>query len=359
MNSARHLGAITHAASLALLVLSAFMVACESAPEQPGGPMGMMGGRGAVPVVTITATAENFADRFTALGNAEANEAVDIIARVSSVVTGIHFTEGQQVDKGDLLIKLDDREIAAQHAVAKAQFEKASTQYERSNALGKTQVISAAELDQLAADVRRAEADMRAARVRLDHCSIRAPIAGVVGLRKVSPGDLVDSNIVITTLDDTRIIKLEFAIPETFLATLDKGMEVDASTSVYPNKQFTGEVVSVDSRVDPVTRSIIVVAAIENSDGLLKPGMFMTVALQRSRGEVVLIPEQALAPRGGRQYVYVVKDNSVEEREVVIGAREPGRVEIASGLAVGEQVVIEGVQKIRPGAQVKVTRSDG
>jgi membrane fusion protein (multidrug efflux system) len=337
----------------ALLILAALIVnACGTAPEEQGGGMGGMGARGPVSVVVATVVAERYVDRFTALGNAQANEGVDIIARIASVIEKIYFTEGQQVAKNALLVKLDDREIAAQFGVAKAQLDKVSSQYRRSKALEATRVVSAAELEELAADVRRAEADVRAAQVRLDHCSIRAPIDGVVGLRQVSPGDLVNTDTVITTLDDTHIIKLNFSMPENFLASINVGMQVDAATDVYPARKFTGEVVSIDSRIDPVTRSITVVAAIPNPDRLLKPGMFMTVGLQRSRDDVLLIPEAALTPRSGRQYVYLVVDGVAVEREVTLGIRAPGRVEIAAGLKAGDQVVVEGVQKIRDGSNV-------
>jgi membrane fusion protein (multidrug efflux system) len=340
-----------------LVLAGGLLVACESAPEEGAGPMGMMGGGGSVAVVVTPVVAETFVDSFTALGNAEANEAVDIVARVSSAITGIHFVEGQRVERGTLLVELDDREIAADFAVAKAAFDKVSGQYERSKSQGKTQVVSAGELEDLAADVRRAKADMQSAQARLDYCSIRAPIAGFVGLRNVSPGDLVGMDTVITTLDDTDLIKLNFSMPEIFLANIKTGMQVAAATSVYPNKTFSGEVISLDTRIDPVTRSITVIAVINNPDGILLPGMFMTVDLQRSRAGVLLIPEEALAPRSGRQFVFVVVDGVAEEREIKLGIRAPGRAEVAAGLQVGEQVVIEGIQKIRPGSQVTVQQA--
>jgi len=343
-----------------LALAGSLLVACDSGSDDAGGPpMGMMGGRGPVPVTAVVAQAVRFTDSFTALGDARANESVEIIARISSVVTGIHFTEGQQVAKGDLLVSLDAAEITAQLAVARAQRDKLKSQYERSQSLAKTRVVSESELDQLAADVRGAEADVRAVQARLDQYSIRAPITGVLGLRHVSLGALVGTDTLITTLDDTSIIKVQFSMPEVFLASITQGMEVDASSEVYPEQRFPGVIVSLDSRIDPMTRSIAVVAEVQNPERLLRPGMFITVALQRSRDSVMLIPEQALAPRGGRQYIYVVNEGVVEEREITLGVRAPGRVEISDGLKAGEQVVIEGVQKIRPGAQVTVTQVSG
>ncbi len=314
--------------------------------------MGMMGGRGPVPVVSVPVGSETFTDSFSALGNIRANEAVDIRSRISSVVTAIHFEEGQLVKQGDLLVELDNREVKAELAVAQASYDKVKSQYERSKSLRATQVVSAAELDELAADVRKAEADVTVARTRLDHCSIRAPISGVVGLRHISLGSLVSTETMITTLDDLSKVRLDFGVPEMFLATIREGMTVSAVTGVYPDNEFIGSVVSIDSRVDAVTRSVTVVAELANEDGLLKPGMFMNVALQRSRDNVVMIPEEALAPRSGRQYVYVVEDGVATEKEVSLGVRTPGRVEITTGLVPGETVVIEGVQKLRSGSPV-------
>ncbi len=321
--------------------------------------MGMMGGGDAVPVITAPVRAQTFTDAYAALGSVRANEAVEIKSRIASAVTAIHFDEGQQVERGTLLVELDDREVAAELKMAQAALDKVRSQYRRSQSLRESRVVSEAELEELAADVRKAEADVAAAQARLDNCSIRAPIAGVVGLRHVSTGGLVSTDTMITTLDDTRQVKLDFAIPETFLAVIEKGMTVAASTMVYAGEIFTGTVSSIDSRIDPVTRSITVVATLPNDDGRLKPGMFMTVELQRERDNVLLIPEEALAPRSGRQFVYVVADGKAMEREVSLGVRAPGVVEVTAGVAAGDEVVIEGIQKVRNGAAVIVSGTAG
>jgi len=192
---------------------------------------------------------------------------------------------------------------------------------------------------------------------RLDNASIRAPFAGTLGLRRVSLGDLVGPDTIITTLDDTRTMRLEFTVPENFLAEVRTGMELAAASTVYPGKPFRGTVVSIDSRVDPVTRSVTVIAKIPNEDGLLKPGMFLTVDLERARREVLMVPEEALSPRQGKQYVYLVQDGRAVEREVAIGARAPGLVEIRSGLVAGDVIVTEGIQRLRDGVPLQVLSS--
>ncbi|MEO8224771.1 MAG: efflux RND transporter periplasmic adaptor subunit, partial [Gammaproteobacteria bacterium] len=178
---------------------------------------------------------------------------------------------------------------------------------------------------------------------------------GTIGLRKVSLGDLVGPDTVITTLDDTGIIRLEFGIPETFVGDLRTGMTIVADSTVYPDRRFKGVVASIDSRVDAVTRAVTVVATVPNGDSLLKPGMFLTVGLEKKRDNVLLIPEEALVPRDGRQFVFIVKDGKAVEREVTLGGRTPGLAEIRSGLDAGVLVVTEGTQRLRTGAPVQVS----
>jgi membrane fusion protein (multidrug efflux system) len=130
-------------------------------------------------------------------------------------------------------------------------------------------------------------------------------------------------------------------------------MNIAAHSLVFPDQDFSGTVASIDTRLDPVSRAVEVRAVIPNTDGLLKPGMFMTVDLQRDRGDVMMAPEQAIVPEGSRQFVYVVSEGLVEKRQVQLGRRIPGYVVIADGLAAGESVVTEGTHKVRDGARVE------
>jgi membrane fusion protein (multidrug efflux system) len=200
-------------------------------------------------------------------------------------------------------------------------------------------------------------ASVQAARARLDNAFIRAPFGGTVGLRRVSVGDLVGPDTTITTLDDTRNIRLEFSIPEGFLSELRLGMEIAAASVVYPGREFRGTVTSIDSRVDPVSRAVTVIATIPNPERLLKPGMFLTVGLERARRSVLMVPEEALSPRQGRQYVYLVRDGRAVEQEVEVGSRSPGLAEIRSGVAAGDTIVVEGIQRLRDGLPVRVLSS--
>jgi membrane fusion protein (multidrug efflux system) len=314
----------------------------------PGGP---------VSVVTVTLKRESYAQQMEAVGTARANEAVDITAKLSNRVTAIRFREGQQVKAGDVLVEFDSEQARATLAEAEAALSDSRSQYKRSRELYATKALSEAQLDQLQATLKANEARVAGAQSQLNDTIIRAPFAGRVGLRNVSVGSYVSPGTVITTLDDTSIIKLDFSVPEVFLSTLQEGLEVSARTSAYPDTEFKGKVSSIDSRLDPVSRSIIVRARIDNKDGRLKPGMFMTVKLMRAESPALMLPEEALVPEGSKKFVFVVREGKAFRAEVETGRRRPGEVEIVSGLDSGDVVVTEGTQKIRDGAAVKATEA--
>jgi membrane fusion protein (multidrug efflux system) len=290
-----------------------------------------------------------------ALGTARANESLDVTAKVSNLVTAVRFTEGQQVRRGQVLVELDGREAQAELAIAEAALSESRSQFNRSRELYTTQALSEAQLEQIEATLKANDARVAFARSRLSDTVIMAPFAGRVGLRRVSVGSLVNPGTLITTLDDTSMIKLDFTIPETLLSSVEAGREIVARSVAWPGEDFAGKVASVDSRVDPTTRSVTVRALMPNERGMLKPGMFLTVRLARGSSNALLVPEQSLVPEQGNVFVYVVRDdNRVEKRQVRTGERRVGEVQIVAGLAVGEQVVTEGTQKLRDGAPVTV-----
>lgn len=320
---------------------------------------GFGGPRGPTKVVASELKPERMIDSIEALGTARANESIEITPRVASLITRIAFDEGQFVNEGDLLVELENSEIRANLAIAEASLSESRSSYDRSRSLLDTRVISEAELEQLAAAMQVDEATVEAAKARLDNTYIRAPFSGRVGLRRVSPGGFVDTNTVITTLDDTETIKLDFTIPETFLATVSENMGIVADSLVYPDRQFAGRVDSIDTRLDPVSRSVQVRAIMDNADGLLKPGMFMTVDLQRDRGDALVAPEESIVPEGEQHYVYLIEEGVARKQRVEIGRRIPGAVVLLSGASPGDIVVTEGTQKVRDGAPVEIINMPG
>jgi len=309
-------------------------------------------------VVTQRIELRPLVDEIEALGTARANESVEIRPRISSLVTRIRFEEGQYVEQGDLLVELENSEIVAGLALAEASLSESRSLYNRSKSLESTQAISASNLEGLLAQVKVDEANVEAARAKLRNTQVRAPFSGRIGLRRVSPGSFVNTDTVITTLDDVSIIKLDFAVPETFVNVVAVDMKILAHSLVFPDREFDGMIASIDTRLDPVSRAVEVRAVIPNDDGMLKPGMFMTVGLQRDRGDVLLAPEQAIVPEGTQQFVFVVNDGVAEKRRVELGRRIPGFVVIADGLAAGESVITEGTHKVRSGTVVESFDAD-
>jgi membrane fusion protein (multidrug efflux system) len=307
-----------------------------------------------VAVVTMHPAKKEFAHEVEALGTLRANESVDITAKVADRVAAIHFDEGQQVRKGEVLIELDNTEARADLAAAEAAASDSRSQYKRSQELYQTRALSEAQLDQLHATLLANEARVAAARSRLHDRVITAPFNGRVGLRNVSLGGLVNPGAVITTLDDLSIVKLDFSVPEIFLSTLQPGLTVQARSTAYPEQPFNGRVASVATRVDPTTRAVTIRALIDNRDGRLRPGMFMTVKLVRSEGLALMLPEQAIVPENDQHFVYVVADGKAHKRAVKIGRRRPGEVEVLEGLTADDGVVVDGTLNLRDGAPVRV-----
>ncbi len=290
-----------------------------------------------------------------ALGNARANEAVDIRPEITAAITAILFEEGHSVSTGDVLLRLENSEPLADLAAARAALVDSSSQYRRSEELFKTKVVSESQLEQLAAKRDADQAAVNAAQARLAQTVIRAPFNGRLGLRRVSIGSIVNPNTIITTLDDTSLIKLDFDVPEVFLSRLQLGLTVTARSAAWPDFEFHGEVTSIDTRVDPVSRTIIVRALLPNEDAKLMPGMFLTVSLLKDDVEALMIPEQAIIPERSKQFVFLLDaDNLVEKREVKTGRRRPGQVEIVDGLIAGDRVIAEGTQKVKPGQAAAV-----
>lgn len=324
----------------------------QQAQNRPRGPGGN-GGASAISVITAVATQRTLGAGIEAIGTANSNEAVNITSRTANIITAIHFSDGQQVTAGQLLVELDREQANAELAQATAAFEESRSQYNRSRELLSTQVLSKAQYEQIEATMKSNEARVAASRARLADTYIRAPFSGGVGMRRISLGALINPGTVITTLDDVSSIKVDFAVPESNVGSLRAGQNVLARTNAYPGRKFAGRVVSVDSRVDPATRAVTVRAVVANRDSALKPGMFLTVELSQDRRPALVIPEEAVVPEQARQFVFVVDGAVVRKREVVLGRREPGFVEVTDGLATGDHVVTEGTIKLRDGIAVQ------
>lgn len=314
------------------------------------------GARPATPpamVVTAVARSERVSHELRALGTAIANESIEVTSKTSNLVAAVRFRDGESVRRGAVLVELDPAQARADLAEANAALTESTSQYRRARDLLSTRVVSQSQYEQLEATMKADRARVDAAEARLADTVIRAPFSGRVGLRRVSVGSLVSPGTVITTLDDTSVMKLDFTVPENQLAALREGLELAVRTAAQPEAVLRGRVLTVDSRVDPATRSVVVRALVPNSAGTLRPGMLVDVTLVRDAYDAIVIPEQALVPEQSRQFVFVVEGGVVARREVRIGQRTPGKVEIVEGLAAGERFVVEGTQALRDGSAVR------
>ncbi len=347
-----------HHLAVLSLILAAGAAGCSESPEQlvaGGGSSSdrpMARGMVAVPVITALPERRAFGVQIEAVGTALANESVEITSKITNTITAIRFAEGQRVRRGTVLVELDRAAAAADLAEAEANLAESRNQFNRGRDLSVTQALSRAQLDQLETAVKTGEARVAAARARVNDTVIRAPFDGRTGFRQVSVGGLVNSGAIITTLDDSSVIKLEFTVPQGFLGELVPGLPVAATVEGLPNRRFDGKVTTIGSRIDTVTRSIAVRAELPNADGALRPGMFMTVNVKGRETQTLMLPEEALVPEQGKTYVYVVVDNQAARREVRTGGRVPGSVAVLAGLKDGERVVVEGTQSVRDGSMV-------
>ncbi len=329
------------------------------APDSSGESAGRPGGRGfggnVQGVIATPVRQEIFADRLEAIGTLQANESIVVTARAQGIVEKINFSDGGTVEEGTALVQFDEDEERARLQVELANLEEQRKQFERIAGLARANATSEARFDEQQAAVKKAEANVAAARARLSDYTIRAPFDGRLGTRRISVGALVTPGTVITTLDDLSVVKLDFSVPETFLSTLSVGLDIEATTAAYPDELFQGLVKSIDTRVNPTTRSVDIRAEILNEDRRLRPGMLMVVDLIKDRRESLMIAEESLVPFENQQYVFVVSnDNRVERVPVTIGRRRPGSVEVLEGLELGDLVVTEGNTSLTSGNSVRI-----
>ncbi len=312
-----------------------------------------------VPVAVAAAEYSNLRDTIEALGTVEARETVEIRATVSDRIVRLYFDDGDYVRRGQSLVRLNDAAIRSQMAEAQATLEEQERQYERIKELVELEAASRAQLDEEEGLLKRARANVNSLRARLGDYTIRAPFSGRVGIRNVSPGMVVQPGEVITTLDDVSVVRLDFPVPQNFLADLERGKTIVARTESYPDRVFQGQVRAVDSRIDRESRAVIVRAYLSNKQGLLKPGMLLSVDLVKEQSRALVIPEGAVIMREDRKFVYVVgPDGSAVETDIRTGRRSPGLVEVVEGLSAGERVVTEGLVKVRNGAKLQVAAGD-
>jgi len=342
----------------------------SGAGSQAGGPPGAApaggrpgaGGFGAsqAPLVTVSRVKKgNVYDTVEALGTAQANESVTINAKVTDTVRRVNFSDGDYVEAGGVLAELTNQEEEASLAEARANLEDAENELRRQEEINAKGLGSKSALDSARSKVAAQQARYNAVVARLKDRLILAPFGGLLGFRQVSPGTMVSPNTPITTIDDISTIKLDFTVPEAFLATMVPGARVIAQSVSYPSRNFEGVVKTVGSRIDPTTRAATVRAHIPNSDHALRPGMLLTVQVLTAQHPALVVPESAVFQVQNRAYVYRVDDDVAHQQQVEVGGRHFGTAEVRSGLTEGDVIVVEGIVKLREGIKVRYESAGG
>ncbi|MEM1262122.1 MAG: efflux RND transporter periplasmic adaptor subunit [Pseudomonadota bacterium] len=313
---------------------------------------------GPVPVAVAPVAERPLSETIEALGTTVARESVTITANVTETVSRVAFDDGDYVTAGDVLVELTSAEESSQLREAQVAIEDAQRKLDRLRDLGSRSLVSASEVDDAQAVLESAEARLATVRARIGDRLIAAPFGGVLGFRAVSVGTLVSPGTTITTLDDIATVNVDFTIPETALGAIRTGAPLVAKSVAYSGDEFAGVVKSIGSRIDPITRSVLVRAEMPNDDQRLRPGMLLSLEIVVNERNGISVPARAIVQETVRAFVFVAQpDGTAERREVTLGARSENSVEIVDGLAVGDQLIVTGIVKLRPGSAITVRDS--
>ncbi len=312
------------------------------------------------PVTVELARAETRTLRRTveAVGTTRAAKSVEIVPEASGRLVELTITPGTPVEAGAVLARLDDSIQRADLSEAEAVLTEQRQTLDRIRTLSQTNAVSRAALEDATARLAEAQANMERARRRLDDRSITAPFAGVVGLTNYDIGARVSDGQVLTRLDDLTEVEVEFSLPETVFSQVRPDQTVTARSAAFPDRDFEGSVVAVDSRIDPVGRAFRTRALIPNPDSTLPAGMFLSLTLVLSEQDRITLPEEAIVFQAAETYVFVADDGIARQRTVETGQRRDGHIAVLSGLDEGEEVVVRGLQRVRDGTPLNILDKD-
>jgi membrane fusion protein (multidrug efflux system) len=311
-------------------------------------------------VVIAPVTTHEMADRIEAVGTAYAQESTTLTSIVTEQIVRLNFADGASVSKGAVIAELRQNQQNANFSAARARMLETQQRLTRLQTLQKQGFATAASVDEQVAarDAARAQAGL--AQAQIGDRVIRAPFSGLIGLRRISPGATVQAGTEIATISDISLIKLDFSLPESFLAAMKVGAPIEAHAAAYPDELFKGRIEGIDTVIDPNTRSIMIRAILPNADGRLRPGMLLTVSVITHARNSVAVPEAAIIGEREHNFVYKVDgEMTALKTPVTIGTRQGQLVEITSGLKAGDRFISEGVVKARDGGKVRDAPSTG
>ncbi len=314
----------------------------------------------AVSVMTQAVQTQHVSQSLTLVGKLQAAQSVVISPEVTGKVDRIAVKQNQQVKKGQLLIQLDADKVRASQVEAGAYLRDEERKLREFERLVKRNAITQTEIDAQRASVEIAQARLAAAEANLADLNISAPFAGTVGFIDFSRGKMVSAGSELLTLDDLSVMQLDLRVPERYLSLIKNEMSVTATTSAWGDRQFSGHIVGVDTRINSETLNLRVRIHFDNQDLALKPGMLLSANIGFAPLQAAIIPVQALEYSGTKRFVYVVDDKNIaHRREVQLGARVDNQVVIDKGLTIGESIVVQGIVNMRDGVTVAEVGADG
>lgn len=346
------------------------------------------GSRPAPVVETARAEMRDIETRVDAVGSTRARRAVEITPLAPGRVTEITFQAGQEFKAGDVLLRLDDDIERADLIEARARLVEARSALKRSHSLKRTSAVADETVDRQVAALATAQATHDRTVRRLRDRTVTAPFSGTVGFTRVELGARVEDGDMVTTLDDLSTVEIEFSLPEGLFGRIKAQQRIVADATAFRDRTFDGLIETIDSRIDPVGRSFKARALVANPQGLLPAGMFMHLEVILDERRALTVREEAIVVDGEQAFVFAVvkggkqnktgskadtsnagsegkKNNKGDKdgeravrRNVKLGQRSFGFVEIIAGVAEGDEIVIRGVQRVRDGAAVRRKKPD-
>lgn len=312
------------------------------------------------PVVLMRVEGAPLSRTIEAIANVQSAESVIVTAETSGRIAAILFREGQRVRRGQPLVRLVNDQQAADLAAARAEAAELRQRLERQRRLVAEGAIPRGQVDDLARQVQAAEARANSLRVILDNTTVRAPFAGVIGLRAISPGAFVNPGDELAAIEDDSSVRLRFTVPEAQLRSIRVGASVEARTPSIADRSFRAQVTSIDTRVGSGQRTLEAEARLPNPDGLWRAGMLadIRIAVETVSG-ALRVPPLAVQVRGPVQFLFRAVQGCAERVEVETGERGSDRLEILSGLSSGDLLVVEGFEDLSSGDPVRAIRPDG
>lgn len=338
--------------SLALLGLIGYRITKNSAESEKNDKKGDK--KPPLSVTAIVVSSKDFSNSISLSGSIEASENVEIRSEVSGIVEKISFSEGTQVNKGQVLLKVNDIELRAQLSQAITRQKLASENERRAKLLLQKEAISQEEYDMASAEFRSLKAQTQLIQAQIAKTTIKAPFSGKIGLRNISPGTYVTPTTSITKLVSSSQVKISFSIPEKYAS------EIENNTSILftiPNNQqkFSAKIYAIEPEIETATRTLKIRAIADNSNGKLLPGTFATIELSlKNIKDAIVIPTEAVVPIQDGKVVYIANNGKAKEVKIETLARTSNDVVVTSGIKSGDTLLTSGVMSLKDEADIKV-----